>query len=212
MTSQVRYRDPDTSYLFRRETAGSGILSWLGCHIIDMVLYLMGERVVEVSAMLGNQNPEPIEVEDTGLLVFKFGGGALGTLYTGYHLAGPERDVWDMFIALRGTGGYASLPLASPGVPHSWDRSVLYSLAPTWVTGGRREQRFDIPEAPGYGGVMAEQLFSAFLRAARSGGPAPSPIEGRRPRFGDRRGGKGVLGDRPRGPHQRVATTRAPEP
>ena len=177
VTSQVRYRDPETSYLFRREAAGSGILSWLGCHIIDMVLYLMGERIVEVSAMLGNQNPEPIEVEDTGLLVFRFSDGAMGTLYAGYHLAGPERDVWDMFIGLRGADGYASLPLHSPGVPSSEDRSVIYSQAPTWVTGGRREQNFEIPEAPGYGGVMAEQLFSAFLRAGRAGELAPSPIE-----------------------------------
>ncbi|MDP6504937.1 MAG: hypothetical protein QF886_15060, partial [Planctomycetota bacterium] len=29
LTSQLRYRRPDTSWLFRSEYAGSGILSWL---------------------------------------------------------------------------------------------------------------------------------------------------------------------------------------
>ena len=47
------YRDTST-YLFDPKTAGSGILSWLGCHCLDLVLYLMGERVVEVMAMVGN--------------------------------------------------------------------------------------------------------------------------------------------------------------
>ena len=37
LTSQLRYRRPDTSYLFKQRYAGSGILSWLGCHILDLL-------------------------------------------------------------------------------------------------------------------------------------------------------------------------------
>ncbi|MCY4409134.1 MAG: Gfo/Idh/MocA family oxidoreductase, partial [Caldilineaceae bacterium] len=56
----LRYRDTST-YLFEPETAGHGILSWLGCHCMDLVIYLMQERVVEVMAMVGNLNPEKVK-------------------------------------------------------------------------------------------------------------------------------------------------------
>ena len=41
VTSQVRYRDP-AHWLFQRATAGSGILSWLACHYLDLLCYLLG--------------------------------------------------------------------------------------------------------------------------------------------------------------------------
>ena len=64
VTSQVRYRDPG-HWLFNKEQAGSGMLSWLACHHIDMLSYLLSERIVEVSAMVANNNPEKVAVEDT---------------------------------------------------------------------------------------------------------------------------------------------------
>ena len=39
----VEYRDT-SAYIFDPKTAGSGIMSWLGCHCLDLVLYLMQER------------------------------------------------------------------------------------------------------------------------------------------------------------------------
>ena len=42
VTSQVRYRDPN-HWLFRKGMSGSGILSWLGCHHIDLMSYMMEE-------------------------------------------------------------------------------------------------------------------------------------------------------------------------
>ena len=67
VTSQVRYRNPG-HWLFRKDTAGTGILSWLGCHYLDLLCYFLDDRVVEVAALVGQQNPEQIEVEDTACL------------------------------------------------------------------------------------------------------------------------------------------------
>ena len=80
LTSQLRYRRPRTSYLFRSEYAGSGILSWLGCHLLDSLNFITGDRIVEVTAMTGNQNPEPVDVEDTAMVAFRMAGGAMGPL------------------------------------------------------------------------------------------------------------------------------------
>ena len=74
VTSQVRYRDP-TFWLFDKAKAGSGILSWLGCHHIDALCYLLDDRIESVAAMVDTKNPFPIDVEDTACLVLKFKSG-----------------------------------------------------------------------------------------------------------------------------------------
>ncbi len=174
VTSQVRYRDP-SHWLFKRDLAGSGILSWLGCHYLDLLCYLLDERIVEVAALVGQRNPEPIEVEDTACLALRFGSGVLGTLHAGYHLAGSGAGyagaAYDTFLGLRGERGDARLPL-SDGPAYT-----LYSEAPGWVAGGRRERRFELPPSPAYGGKAGEAFLLDFLHAARAGRPAPAPIQ-----------------------------------
>ena len=173
VTSQVRYRDP-SHWLFGRDTAGSGILSWLACHYIDQLCYLLDDRIVEVAAMTGRRNPEPIEVEDTACVALRFAGGVLGTLHAGYHLPGSRPGyagaAYDTFLALRGTEGYARLPF-------SGGEYTLFSMAEGWAAAGKREWRYDPPQSPAYGGVAGEEWLSAFLGAARAGAPPPCPIE-----------------------------------
>lgn len=174
VTSQVRYRNP-SHWLFRQATAGSGILSWLGCHYIDMLCFLLDDRIVEVTAMVGRQSPEEIEVEDTACLAMRFSSGVLGTLHAGYHLAGSRPGysggAYDSFIALRGTDGYVRLPMSEGS------RYTLFSIAPGWAAGGRRERAFDLPESPAYGGRAGEEFVTSFLRATRTGEPPPCTID-----------------------------------
>jgi predicted dehydrogenase len=174
VTSQVRYRDPG-HWLFQRASAGSGILSWLGIHYLDALCFLMDDRVTEVTAIVGKQNPEPIDVEDTACLALRFAGGAIGTFHAGYELVGgPAGYVgpsYDTFLALRGTQGYARLPISDGNA------YTLVSEAPGWAAGGRRERRFDMPPSTAYGGVAGEEFVRQFLQAARAGAPALCPIE-----------------------------------
>ena len=174
VTSQVRYRDP-SHWLFRRDLAGSGILSWLGCHYLDALCFLLDERVTEVMALVGSQNPEGVDVEDTAGVVLRFAGGALGTLNAGYLLRGSSSGysgaAYDTFIALRGEYGDARLPL-SDGLAYS-----LFSEAPGWRAGGRRQRRFEPPPSPAYGGAAGEDFLRQFLLAARGGERALAPIE-----------------------------------
>ncbi len=176
----LEYRDTST-YLFDPKM-GAGILSWLGCHCLDLVLCLMQERVVEVMAMVGNLNPKKVPVEDTGMLLLGFESGKMGTFQAGYHLKG-SKSVYDFYIGMRGTEGFSILPLVEPVLHKSANAATaggafsLYSEARHWVNGRLHRKTYGIPETPGYGGIMAEELFRDFLEASRTGAPAPSPIQ-----------------------------------
>ncbi|MBD95736.1 MAG: hypothetical protein CL482_15995 [Acidobacteria bacterium] len=173
VTSQVRYRDPN-HWLFRKGMSGSGILSWLGCHHIDLMSYMMEERIVEVTALLGNQNPERLEVEDTAMLAVRFEGGGLGSLHAGYHLPGSDAGYtgasYDSFLALRGSKGYARMPMEEDGY-------TLYSQAPGWEALGEQYRSFSPPDSKAYGGFAGERFLEDYLQAIRTGGEAPAPIE-----------------------------------
>ena len=173
VTSQVRYRNPG-HWLFGKGTGGSGILGWLGCHYIDLLCHMMDDRIAEVAAIVGNQSPEELEVEDTAMLALRFDSGVLGTLHAGYHLAGSGAGyhgaAYDSFLAFRGTDGYARLQMEEDGY-------TLYSQASGWETGGMRGLSFQPPESDAYGGLGGEIFVGDFLRAARSGKQAPVPIE-----------------------------------
>ena len=174
VTSQVRYRNPNF-WLFDKAKAGSGILSWLGCHHIDALCYLLNDQVESVAAMVDTKNPFPIDVEDTACLVVRFKGGVLGTVHAGYHLVGSASGYsgarYDAFMALRGTEGYVRIPLSERG------GYSLNSIADGWASGGVRDYSFSLPSSPAYGGVAGEEFVRQFLRASREGAPALAPIE-----------------------------------
>ena len=173
VTSQVRYRNPG-HWLFRKDTAGTGILSWLGCHYLDLLCYFLDDRVVEVAALVGQQNPEQIEVEDTACLALRFSSGVLGTLHAGYHLigsaAGYSGAAYDTFMGFRGTDGYLRLP-------REMDGFTVHSLAPGWEGKGKQDRVFEPAQSPAYGGVSGEEFLRAFLQASRTGAPGPAPID-----------------------------------
>jgi predicted dehydrogenase len=108
VTTQVGMRNPD-SWLFRRESAGGGVLAWLGCHWLDALRFVTGQEVVAVQANIGTLGGESIEVEDTAVVSFRTSGGAIGSLHAGYLLAvgnpGYRAAGHDIPMVLRGTQG-----------------------------------------------------------------------------------------------------------
>lgn len=173
-TSQVRFRNPN-GWMFKKETAGSGILAWLACHHIDMACYLLDDRVTEIAGMVGTQSPEPLGVEDTAFISMRFAGGPMGTVHAGYHLAGPMPKTMggsdDSFVALRGTRGYARID-SSRG-----DLYGMFSDAPGWASGGYREKDYELPRSEAYGGVYGEQFVLSHLKASRTAERGPTSIE-----------------------------------
>jgi predicted dehydrogenase len=136
--SSVRVRDP-ANPLFDPDLSGGGILSWLGIHDLDSLLWLSGEPVLEVSAMAGGVGAPGLGVEDVVSVGLRFGGGGIGTLHHAYAL--PARG-YRSRLALRGLEASIELGL---------DEEVV--LVTAGGDGHVREERttFDVPAAPGYG-------------------------------------------------------------
>lgn len=172
VTTQVRFRDPG-HWLFRREVAGGGIVSWLGCHWLDLARYLSGDEVTSVAAQLGATSGETIDVEDTAAVAFRLAGGAVGSLHAGYLLAagapGYQGTSYDMAVHLRGTLGTLAYRRGTAG-----EALTLDSVAPGWETPTPRDIPFAQPPSPGYGGAAGLDFFRAFLAA----GPRdPTPAD-----------------------------------
>jgi predicted dehydrogenase len=171
VTTQVGLRNPE-SWLFHRETAGGGVLAWLGCHWLDALRFVTGDEVVRVQAELATTSGEAIDVEDTAALSFRTAGGAVGSMHAGYLLAvgnpGYRAAGHDIVMILRGTlgaiyysGGRQETPL------------LVESVAPEWRSALRRTYQFTLAASPGYGGVPGLDFFRAFL-AAQPGEATPA--------------------------------------
>ena len=62
---------------------GGGALINQGIHGLDLLLHLVGERVVSVSARTASRRHAELEVEDTCVAVLTFASGALGVVSAG---------------------------------------------------------------------------------------------------------------------------------
>ncbi len=173
VTTQVRFRDP-AHWLFKRNIAGGGVLSWLGCHWIDLLRHVTGQEVSRVSATIGTLSGEAIDVEDVASVTLSLSGRALASLYAGYLLPfgppGYEGAMFDQDIVLRGVEG--TLRHERAGDTHF---VRLHSTAPGWQTTSEQVDQYTMPPVPAYGGAAGLRFIEAFLRSALHGvGPSPA--------------------------------------
>jgi predicted dehydrogenase len=175
VTTQVGMRNP-SHWLFRRDMAGGGILSWLGCHWLDLMRYVTGREVESVAALVGTVSGEAIDVEDVAGVTMRLNGGALATLHAGYLLPsgrpGYENAGYDMGITFRGTTG----TLSHSG--YGDEQTVtLESIAPGWHTAPRQVYRYTLPRQSTYGGAHGLEFVERFIEEATTGsGPGPAPV------------------------------------
>jgi predicted dehydrogenase len=151
-TSSPFVRDP-RNHLFTNELQGGGILLWLGIHEVDQLLWLTGERIVEVQALSGQVNNAGIDVVDAISLAFRYESGAIGTLHCAYVL---PRTMSQGYVAIRGVNGSVSV---------QFDGSVK------WIGAGDRDDpvreeslTYTSASLPGYGS-MAPAVIRDLLSA-----------------------------------------------
>ncbi len=168
LTTQVRFRNPQ-SWLFRRRESGGGILPWLGCHCLDLIHHLTGDEIVAVSAQLAIRSGEAIDVEDTAALTLRLRSGAVGTFLAGYALANAgegylNRAGNDSYLGINCRNGRVVWPDLAP-------RLVIES-PPGPGQAAVREVTLPNPDSPAYGGAAGETFLRQFI-AAVSGRAAP---------------------------------------
>jgi predicted dehydrogenase len=151
----------------RRRASGGGALLDLASHQFDLLAYVLGQELVEVSAVLGSRVSE----EDTALTQLRFSGGALASVFTALsaveehamEVIGPAgRLSFDRYHASRlrlsparrDFGGAARLRAAG-AVLAGWPRALRDALSPP------RERSFAL-------------ALAAFVQAAR-GEPVAGP-------------------------------------
>lgn len=163
ITSQVRYRDPG-HWLFSSEKAGGGILSWLGCHYLDLMRFILRDEVTAVSMMVDTFSDEKIDVEDVASLSFRFGKGSIGSLQLGYQLAMSARGYiegsYDSYFCIRGDKGQINCDFYS-GIP----TLKAESIAINWGADGRKEFEFELPVVGGYCGSIGLSSIEQFIQS-----------------------------------------------
>ncbi len=83
------------TWFFDRKRSVFGAPGDLGIHKIDLVRYLLGDEIEEVSSLTGTldkklENGDPIPVHDNMLCLLKMKRGAMGTLAVSWTYYGPE--------------------------------------------------------------------------------------------------------------------------
>lgn len=173
LTTQVKFRDPD-SWLFRRTQAGGGILLWLGCHCLDLLQHVSGDEIVEVTGFLATRSGEKIDVEDTAALALKYRSGAVGTFHAGYTLAFSGQGYvnlagYDSYLGFHGRGGRIIWP--------DLESRLLVERARESGNAPMAEERFPNPPSTSYGGAAGEAFFRRFFAAIAGKGPAPTTLD-----------------------------------
>jgi 1,5-anhydro-D-fructose reductase (1,5-anhydro-D-mannitol-forming) len=154
-TAPPWYSDPRLS--------GGGVLPMTGVHRLDLLRYLLGQEVVEVSAMMATRNPRR-PFEDTVAVLLQFNGGTMATVRMALG-ATPASDP----VAVYGTEGWvAGSRTMSSSYPA--DGGTLSSV----LSGLEATERFEPPD------LYADQV-AAFDRTVRTGAPlVASGVDGLR--------------------------------
>lgn len=171
ITTAVRFRNPQ-HWLFSKEKAGGGMLSWLGCHYIDLMRYMTGEEIVSVQAEVATRSGEAIDVEDVAVLSMRLQSGAVASLHAGYVLALSGSGYfnpsgYDTYVGINGRLG--RIHWSAPGSPSQFSAE---SAHPEWAGAPQWSGQYTAGASPAYGGKAGEKFLRSFITACQEGQPA----------------------------------------
>lgn len=161
VASQLEFRDT-SHFIFDREASRGGILQWLGVHWLQLLSWLLDERIVRVAASMAHDTTG-VDVEDGAALQLETQGGALGTLQCGYYL--PE-GVYDTRFDLYGSAGRSVWdPM---GREFGFDGTTTLELddaSGEWDSTPHRTITHGYESEPGYSGAWGREFVETFFAA-----------------------------------------------
>lgn len=175
LTTQVRFRDPE-HWLFHRQFAGGGMLSWLGCHYLDLIAFLADDEIASVAAEIATRGDDGIDVEDTATLSMRMRSGTLASLHASYVLSISGGGFYntagyDQYAGVYGREGRLWWDDHGPPKLHLESRSEDFRAAPS------RTFTFTPAESRAYAGGHGEQFVRTFIAATRGECAVPCPGE-----------------------------------
>ncbi|MBS1830672.1 MAG: Gfo/Idh/MocA family oxidoreductase [Acidobacteria bacterium] len=120
------------SWFAQKARGGGGHLIWLGIHWLDLAMFLSGSRITEVAGFTSNVGGQPLDVEDSASVSFRFANGTLGNLTSGYYLDRGKH----LLIKIWGSKGWIEINHGTDN-PLEW-----YSNA------DKKTRRFTPPDGP----------------------------------------------------------------
>ena len=103
------------SWLADPNRAGGGKLIYHGIHYLDVIQHLLNDPIREITGFTQNVGGQPIRVEDSAVVSFRFVSGATGTHNTGYYLDKGKQSE----IRIWGSHGWLRLAHLE-GEPLQW--------------------------------------------------------------------------------------------
>ncbi len=144
------------SWLSDPKRAGGGKLIYHGIHYLDVIQHLLDDPIQEINGFTQNVGGQPIRVEDSAVVSFRFASGATGTHNAGYYLDRGEQSE----IRIWGSHGWLRLAHLE-GEPLQW-----YSTKPGAPRGTQTFKYTDTRE-------MYHLFFQDAIDAIRKGTPPP---------------------------------------
>ena len=122
---------PTGKWFFRKKEARFGAMADLGVHKADLIRFLMGKEVAQVSAFFGTLEKKNTDVEDNFAACLQFEDGTVGTLASSWTVKGMEAN-YTIFHCENGSFRVCEIP-GKPLVAN--------------LVNPRCEIVFDVPEA-----------------------------------------------------------------
>jgi UDP-N-acetylglucosamine 3-dehydrogenase len=104
---------PAQEWYFVKERAGQGVIVDLGYHKVDLVRWITGQEVVQVSAFC-NTFEKNTSLEDSAIFALQLSGGSLCTI----HASWVFRPDWENSLVIRCARGVISIPTESSQPVH----------------------------------------------------------------------------------------------
>lgn len=106
---RVAFRNPgpDSDWFHNRALAGGGVLTDLGWHAVELCWWMLGKPRVETVTACARQVTGTGDVEEHGLIVLGFAGGALGQCDVSWVCPGDEQ----LTVEVLGTDGTVTADL-----------------------------------------------------------------------------------------------------
>jgi 1,5-anhydro-D-fructose reductase (1,5-anhydro-D-mannitol-forming) len=157
--------------------AGGGPLNDMGTHDFDVLRFVLGEEVVEVTALTAEQGTTAARIEDEVMGVLRFEGGALATFHAAYNIGfspsaleihGSDATIVGRGILVGSGGGDVLIRDADGEHPVEIDtgtspyEGIVRTFNDAVLNGGR-------PAATGEDGLRSLAIASAARESARTG-------------------------------------------
>lgn len=161
-TTTVALRDPfgPLGYIFDEAISGGGIFQWIGCHMVDLLLHIVGACPTEVSALTATSGEAKVAVEDVAAVSLRFAEGWVASLNYGHLLPTKETSPFGDDApepALYGQRGWVRWNGTS-------NVARAYSADPRWMASPWESRRFQSP-ADGAHGRAASLAMTNFVDA-----------------------------------------------